>query len=244
MTTPPKSEPPPPPPITEGHPLLEVSPNPSDWNLGFCPYRNRMMLLAVVPVVLWFIGFMLELSEVHGIASWLGLASFALIISWYTWYACFVLSPSESWGQVLRLRLAYWPRRRTRSDSYRQYFDLLAVLPVGLGFCSVAALSLLGEAHLSESMSPAFKAMSIDTPGAGIACLLMSAGVFGLSIILVVRLMAIRSRGEVRCLDCGSRITGDHRTEPDRCLECGSRGSRSHEIPRPPRGKVPRTRSD
>ena len=236
----PKHPPPSPPKI---HQLLEDC-QPTDWNLRFCPWRDRMILLAGVPFVLWFIALMLELAEVHGIAPWLGLASVALVIVWCTWYACFVLSPSESWGQVLRLRLAYWPRHRKRSDSYRQYFDLLAVLPVGLGFCSVAALSLLGEAHLSESMSPAFKAMSIDTPGAGIACLLMSAGVFGLSIILVVRLMALRRRDEVRCLDCGSRIAGDHRTEPDRCLECGSRGSRSHRIPRPPRGTFPRTQSD
>ena len=234
MNPTPKSKPPPPPPIVEGHPLLEVPPHPSDWNLRFCPYRDRMMLLAGVPVVLWFIGFMLQLAEVQGIAPWLGLASFTLIIIWYAWYACFALSPSESWGQVLRLRLAYWPRRRTRSDSYRQYFDLLAVLPVGLGFCSVAALLLLVKADFPEGTSPVLKAISVAASDLDIACLLMSAGVFGLSIILVVRLMAIRSRGEVRCLDCGNRITGDHRTEPDRCLECGSRGSRSHRIPRLP----------
>lgn len=244
MNPTPKSKTMPPPPPPKIHQLLEDC-QPTDWNLRFCPWRDRMMLLAGVPVVLWFIGFMLELAEVHGIAPWLALASFALILIWYMWYACFVLSPSESWGQVLRLRLAYWPRHRKRSDSYRQYFDLLAMLPVGLGLCSVAALSLLGEAHLPEWTSSALiKAMSVAASDLVIACLLMSAGVFGLSIILVVRLMALRRRDEVRCLDCGSRIAGDHRTEPDRCLECGSRGSRSHRIPRPPRGTVPRTRSD
>ena len=226
----PKHPPPSPPKI---HQLLEDC-QPTDWNLRFCPWRDRMILLAGVPFVLWFIALMLELAEVHGIAPWLGLASVALVIVWCTWYACFVLSPSESWGQVLRLRLAYWPRRRTRSDSYRQYFDLLAVLPVGLGFCSVAALLLLVKADFPEGTSPVLKAISVAASDLDIACLLMSAGVFGLSIILVVRLMAIRSRGEVRCLDCGNRITGDHRTEPDRCLECGSRGSRSHRIPRLP----------
>lgn len=204
----------------------------SELNMRFCPYVNRMLLLAIAPFALWFTGFMLENAEVYGLAVWLALAALTAIITWCTWYTCFALSPSESWGQVLRLRLAYWPRHRKRSDTYRQSFYLLGVLPCWMALCSLAALNLLDWCRLPENTPSAIKAISLDRPGIAVACLVLSAVVFCMSVILVARLIKIRSKGEVRCLDCGNRLAGEDARRVDRCLECGSHGSGSHRLPR------------
>lgn len=199
------------------------SPRTTTQKFRFCPYLNRMMLVWLTPFVFCLLAFVAESLDIPGLAPWLAIASLLALSYWCLWYACFACSPSESWGQVLRLRLAYWPPGRTRTHSYRQYFDLLLFLPFFIGLGGSFALTILSWVRLPAQIPATLK----NAPYESLIVFIvpMTVLVACSSGILIIRIAGIRRTGSTWCLDCGNRLTDEH--EQGRCLECGSVGTES-----------------
>ncbi|MAB28555.1 MAG: hypothetical protein CMJ53_04640 [Planctomycetaceae bacterium] len=191
--------------------------------LRFCPYLNPMMLLCLTPFVFCFLAVVAEGLNIPWLTFWLAIASLLALASWCLCYAGFACSPTESWGKVLRLRLGHWPPGRTRTDSYRQYFDLLLFLPFFIGLGGSFALSILSWARWPAQIPTTLKGASHES--VVFFLMPMTALVVCASVVLIIRLAVIRRTGTTWCLDCGNRLTDE--PEQDRCLECGSVGTRS-----------------
>ena len=191
--------------------------------LRFCPYLNPMMLLCLTPFVFCFLAVVAEGLAIPWLTFWLAIVSLLALASWCLCYAGFACSPTESWGKVLRLRMAHWPPGRTRTHSYRQYYDLLLFLPFFIGLGGSFALSILSWARWPAQIPTTLKGASYES--VVFFLVPMTALVVCASVVLIIRLAVIRRIGGTWCLDCGNRLTDE--PEQDRCLECGNVGTRS-----------------
>ena len=193
----------------------------STGSLRFCPYLRPVMLATIIPAVLWYVAFLLEGTSMGWLVIWLLLAALGLIILWCGWFTCFACSPADSWGKVLRVRLAFWQARRTFGRSYREYFDLAVILPIWMASISAVVFNAFGSVGFApEAQSSLRDGWWFISAFAAIWLV-----VFGSALVLSFRINRLRRGTITYCMACGETLI---RQVGDRCPECGGEATASH----------------
>lgn len=197
-------------------PKTHLIPEPSStWQ--FCPWKHPLVWMTLIPSIFFLLAILSRSFGLDQLPFWFTAAALLVLSIWYVWLLVFTLSPTESWGTILRIRLAYWPNGRTLAQSFRQIWDIALVLPAWIAFNMAIAVICLTWADTPGWVTDALQKVPTVKWGftAVLGCWLL---VLIPAVTTVVRLQRLRRAPQSRCLACGNSLAN---ATSEQCQECG-----------------------